>query len=362
MDINPAPNLIYLPPNFASNLGDTSIINYLYREYGNSIFIINNLKSFITLKKLGKKIHFSPNFFGNVWIVFRFKKRTKSLTIIGNDTVDGRYSRAESISKWKLAIAFKEAGVPSYIINFSFGNLNIDQKILSLAKKANELGVQLFVRDSISKKHLFEKEIYSNLTRDLVLIDADKTRKKFMQEKALFPKVLILAPAFHVRNLDEQIDLYERLAHKAILQGYAVILYASMPRGKIFKFNDLDLCRIIYKKLTRTKVTSNIHIFSKPEEFLAALNPEALVVSSRLHVCLHALLANCTIFAQERQGKFLGIFADLGAEHLVYRNLIDLEFDIDKFLLDPLNQFTDPRPIINENLVSLSKIQLDHLA
>ena len=359
---SPDHNLIYLPPNYGTNLGDTSIINYLYREYGDSIFIINNLKSFIALRKLGPKIFFLPHFFVNMLAVFSLKKRTRSLTIIGNDTVDGRYSLAESISKWKLAIAFKKAGVPSYMINFSFGSVNIDKKILSLAKKAYGLGVQLYVRDSISKEHLLKNEIFSNLTRDLVLVDANKASKKSIQEEDLSVKVLILAPAFHVSNLDEQIDLYERLAHKATLLGYAVILYASMPRGQIFKYNDLDICRIIYKKLTRTKETPNIRIVSKHEEFLAALNPKALVVSSRLHVCLYALISNCTLFAQERQGKFRGIFADLGAEHLVYRNLIDLEVDVEKFLLDPLNKSIIPRPIINENLSALSKKQLDHLA
>ncbi|WP_394554208.1 polysaccharide pyruvyl transferase family protein [Agromyces sp. MMS24-JH15] len=266
--------------------------------------------------------------------------RARSLSVIGADIMDGRYSPRASVRRSMLAEAAAAAGIPARILGFSW-NAAPHPRALAALRRAAGAGVVPYLRDPISADRARAAGIPGVVeSADLVFTALDEdprtadallgtsARRAATDEPTGEPGgeaggdadataagdrvVLVNVSALVGRNLDQAAQ-YERIVRALRTRGLRVVLVPHVSRPTS---DDVAACRAVHDRLADDPGVLLVDRLLEPAEIRGLAARASLTVTGRMHLAIMSLRSGVPAITLATQGKVEGLMRLVGVPDL----------------------------------------------
>lgn len=243
----------------------------------------------------------------------------RSLSIIGADIMDGRYSPRSSVRRSTLAEAAARAGVPSRVLGFSW-NASPQRRARVALHRAGAAGADLLLRDPVSASRARAQGVPGVVeTADLVFLAttvdpsaADALLGPASVDGPDAPVALVNVSALVGRSLDQSAE-YARIIASLRADGYRVVLVPHVSRPSS---DDLAACRLVAAAFAGDGDVVLVDRLLTPAEIRGLAARAHLTVTGRMHLAIMSLRAGVPAITLATQGKVEGLMRLVGVPEL----------------------------------------------
>lgn len=316
--VNESRTLIYAPPHYVGNLGDRIVTERIIRDFPHATFIYDNFINYYFVKQI-KKIYLPRG--SSKRYPEDILKNFDKVIIIGMDAIDGFYDLKESRNKIALATLFATNNKLAFIINLSWNNNPKASELEYEVKKASDVGVRFFTRDSISENRLRNLGVNAKTIPDLAFsyLQCIENAEELDSNRHF----VILSPCHTVSQTKSQVKYFTEIAVRVNEMGFTPIIFLSVRH--ILK-GDYWIAKKIqrnYKKIAKNKP---LPLISKIDGMQIYLNNALLTFTARMHIGILSMSRGVPAHFFEYQGKTSGMQKDWGLENHV-RSSFEIEIN-----------------------------------
>lgn len=240
-------------------------------------------------------------------------RRARSVSVVGADMMDGKYSLRGSVRRSLLAQAAAEAGVPTRILGFSW-NASARLAARRALVAASRAGVVPLLRDPLSAERARRAGV--QLVEEVTdIVFSARTRDGAFRESLALPAgipfALVNASAL-VATMVDQVPEYERIVDRLRMAGVHVVLlpHVSRPIG-----DDKIAVRAVAERVGTEGVTVVDRVLM-PAEIRGLAEDALLTVTGRMHLAIMSLSLGVPAITLATQGKVEGIMRLIGLPQL----------------------------------------------
>lgn len=240
-------------------------------------------------------------------------RRARSVSVVGADMMDGKYSLRGSVRRSLLAQAAAEAGVPTRILGFSW-NASARLAARRALVAASRAGVVPLLRDPLSAERARRAGVQRVEEVTDIVFSARARDGAFRESLALpagVPFALVNASAL-VATMVDQVPEYERIVDRLRAAGVHVVLlpHVSRPIG-----DDKIAVRAVAERVGTEGVTVVDRVLM-PAEIRGLAEDALLTVTGRMHLAIMSLSLGVPAITLATQGKVEGIMRLIGLPQL----------------------------------------------
>lgn len=240
-------------------------------------------------------------------------RRARSVSVVGADMMDGKYSLRGSVRRSLLAQAAAEAGVPTRILGFSW-NASARLAARRALVAASRAGVVPLLRDPLSAERARRAGVQRVEEVTDIVFSARTRDGAFCTSLALpagVPFALVNASAL-VATMVDQVPEYERIVDRLRAAGVHVVLlpHVSRPIG-----DDKIAVRAVAERVGTEGVTVVDRVLM-PAEIRGLAEDALLTVTGRMHLAIMSLSLGVPAITLATQGKVEGIMRLIGLPQL----------------------------------------------
>lgn len=240
-------------------------------------------------------------------------RRARSVSVVGADMMDGKYSLRGSVRRSLLAQAAAEAGVPTRILGFSW-NASARLAARRALVAASRAGVVPLLRDPLSAERARRAGVQRVEEVTDIVFSARTRDGAFRTSLALpadVPFALVNASAL-VATMVDQVPEYERIVDCLRAAGVHVVLlpHVSRPIG-----DDKIAVRAVAERVGTEGVTVVDRVLM-PAEIRGLAEDALLTVTGRMHLAIMSLSLGVPAITLATQGKVEGIMRLIGLPQL----------------------------------------------
>lgn len=240
-------------------------------------------------------------------------RRARSVSVVGADMMDGKYSLRGSVRRSLLAQAAAEAGVPTRILGFSW-NASARLAARRALVAASRAGVVPLLRDPLSAERARRAGV-QRVEEVTDIVFSARTRDGAFRESLALPAgvpfALVNASAL-VATMVDQVPEYERIVDRLRAAGVHVVLlpHVSRPIG-----DDKIAVRAVAERVGTEGVTVVDRVLM-PAEIRGLAEDALLTVTGRMHLAIMSLSLGVPAITLATQGKVEGIMRLIGLPQL----------------------------------------------
>ncbi|PPI45560.1 polysaccharide pyruvyl transferase family protein [Rathayibacter iranicus] len=240
-------------------------------------------------------------------------RRARSVSVVGADMMDGKYSLRGSVRRSLLAQAAAEAGVPTRILGFSWNaSARLAARLALVA--ASRAGVVPLLRDPLSAERARRVGVQRVEEVTDIVFSARTRDGAFRDELGLpvgVPFALVNASAL-VATMVDQVPEYERIVNRLRSAGVHVVLlpHVSRPIG-----DDKVAVRAVAERVGTEGLTVVDRVLM-PAEIRGLAEDALLTVTGRMHLAIMSLSLGVPAITLATQGKVEGIMRLIGLPQL----------------------------------------------
>lgn len=240
-------------------------------------------------------------------------RRARSVSVVGADMMDGKYSLRGSVRRSLLAQAAAEAGVPTRILGFSW-NASARLAARRALVAASRAGVVPLLRDPLSAERARRAGVQRVEEVTDIVFSARARDGAFRESLALpagVPFALVNASAL-VATMVDQVPEYERIVDRLRSAEVHVVLlpHVSRPIG-----DDKIAVRAVAERVGTEGVTVVDRVLM-PAEIRGLAEDALLTVTGRMHLAIMSLSLGVPAITLATQGKVEGIMRLIGLPQL----------------------------------------------
>lgn len=240
-------------------------------------------------------------------------RRARSVSVVGADMMDGKYSLRGSVRRSLLAQAAAEAGVPTRILGFSW-NASARLAARRALVAASRAGVVPLLRDPLSAERARRAGMQRVEEVTDIVFSASTRDGSFRDGLGLpagVPFALVNASAL-VATMVDQVPEYERIVDRLRAAGVHVVLlpHVSRPIG-----DDTIAVRAVAERVGTEGVTVVDRVLM-PAEIRGFAEDALLTVTGRMHLAIMSLSLGVPAITLATQGKVEGIMRLIGLPQL----------------------------------------------
>ncbi len=257
-------------------------------------------------------------------------RRAETVSIVGADVMDGVYSEAASIRRFRTARFAAAVGAETRILGFSWNEQPSRHALREL--RLADPRVALCIRDVVSHEravasgasHARQVADLAFLTpRDTPLRDQSVVGWLDDQDSANRPIVIVNANPRLETRFPDQFEAYRRVVDSLVEAGYSVLLLPHDSRGGT-RSEESYIAALADVISARPEVLHVPRIMS-PDQVTALAARSVFVLSGRMHLVILAAAAGVVSMGLEYQGKFAGLYEVMGYEGAVRLDGLDAE-------------------------------------
>lgn len=240
--------------------------------------------------------------------VGRALRDASSLSITGADIMDGGYNPLASMLRWRLALFAQESGIPTRVLGFSW-NGRAPHAVTRAAARAADAGVDLFVRDPVSRSRMAVAGIAptraaSDTVFRLMQNDADTDIHRMISEARSDGRriALVNASALVAKRVDQPSE-YRAILTALREAGFLPVLLPHVDRGAD---GDVRAVRLV-AEASPGLAWQIVPGLLRPAQIRALLKMTDVVVTGRMHLSIMALSLGVPAFVISTQGKVEGL-------------------------------------------------------
>jgi polysaccharide pyruvyl transferase WcaK-like protein len=247
----------------------------------------------------------------------KIAQAAESVSIVGADVMDGVYSEASSVRRFRTARSAALSGARARVLGFSW-NSHPTRRALAAMRGVGE-DVELLPRDQRSAERLAADGAHrSKLVADLAFLTIngpeltdDQLASWFELEEAQQRQVLVInANPRLERIFTGQRGQYVELVHALVADGYSCVLLPHDSRGGAASEES-------YLASLAAEIGLSEHVYlipraPMPSQIVAIARRARLVVSGRMHLVVLSSVAGTPAVGLEYQDKFEGLYRLLG--------------------------------------------------
>lgn len=240
-------------------------------------------------------------------------RRAHSVSVVGADMMDGKYSLRGSVRRSLLAQAAAEAGVPTRILGFSW-NASARLAARRSLVAASRAGAVPLVRDPLSAERARRNGV-AGVQEVTDIVFSARTRDGSVRDALDLPTgvpfALVNASAL-VAGLVDQVPEYQRIVDRLRVVGVHVVLlpHVSRPFG-----DDTIAVRAVAERVGSEGVTVLDRVLM-PAEIRGLAADALLTVTGRMHLAIMSLSLGVPAITLATQGKVEGIMRLIGLPEL----------------------------------------------
>lgn len=339
-----AEKIVWGPPRPVRNLGDRAMV-----EMAKSVFSDYAVGTIGPMSDFPVASLEDRTRLGNVFERRRAFRRilgASSLVVVGADIVDGHWGEANAVKKIRSARIVARNGAEAAIVGFSW-NANPSKRALREMRKAVRDGVKLFPRDSLSHQRLKSHGISNFLSTDLAFHFARELRKVSLPlSESRGGKTVVMNLSWSAGRHEEQLQAHETIWRELNSHGYKVIWVPTDLEPQVSDLNLINKLPSDILKNSDILTTTDLH------KVLGVLASADFVVTGRMHLAILSWVVGTPAIGLEYQGKFEGMFTDMGTPQLLAKQPSDL---MEKVSLTLSQSF---RELVSEGIDTLLKRDL----
>lgn len=241
-----------------------------------------------------------------------------SLTVVGADMLDGRYSLTGSVRRLLLAELSALRGVPTRLLGFSWNGSPRPAAARALVAAAHA-GVVPLLRDPHSAARARALGVPGVVeTADVVFLATsldDALLRRARSATGSRDFAVVNASSLVGRGTD-QVREYRTVVRHLVDTGLAVVVLPHVLRGSS---DDLAACRAVVEAVRGEVGPGDLHLVEQqptPAQVRALAAEAQVVVTGRMHLAIMSLMAGVPAVTFSTQGKVSGLMEALGVPEL----------------------------------------------
>ncbi|WP_419817213.1 polysaccharide pyruvyl transferase family protein [Glaciibacter flavus] len=357
-------HLLVAPPG-QGNIGDQALFEaFIENAPGNVLAIVRRtadfdvpeeLKQRVTLLAMPALIYGEGNDHARaIAELSSLLHRALSLSIIGADIMDGRYSLRGSVRRSVIAELGASAGVDTRIVGFSWAS-NPRSGAKRALVKASRAGAVPMLRDPFSAQRATDDGVMGvRLVSDLVFA-ATLTAESPITPPG--PYAVVNASGLIGRSLD-QVTAYRRIIAHLRSRGLHVVLVPHVIKPLS---DDLRASLRIADAVGESGVTLVTHLLT-PGQIRSLTADARITVTGRMHLAIMSFLGGTPAVTMATQGKVEGLMDLFGIRQLCVRPGPWMASGVIAAIDDALPDRSAPRRAIAGALPGVTLLALENVA
>lgn len=301
------------------NIGDQALFEaFLENAPGPIIAIVRERDDFVVPEAVSAKVEVfplpslvygeGPEHDAAIAAFVELLRGARSLSIIGADIMDGRYSLRGSVRRAALAEIGAREGVPTRIIGFSWNGSPSFGARRALVR-ASRAGVVPLLRDPRSAARAIEHGV-DNVTPVADIVFAATTTDASVAIPDV-PFAIVNVSGLIARTTDQTVQ-YRRIIDHLRSSGLHVVLLPHVIKDLS---DDLVACRAVAAVVAGPDVTL-IDGLLPPAQVRALAARATVTVTGRMHLSIMSLMGGTPAVTLATQGKVEGLMELIGAPEL----------------------------------------------
>lgn len=235
-----------------------------------------------------------------------------SLSVIGADIMDGRYSLRASVNRSNVAAAVTALGIDTRIVGFSWnGSARVAARRALVSASTN--GVVPMLRDPVSARRAAADGVRNiRETADIVFAaeTVDTSSTSFVAGVTK-PIALVNVSGLISRTFSQDEEFELIIGHLRATGHHVILLpHVSRPKG-----DDLVACQSVYERVGAEDVTFVRELLT-PAQIRGLTSVASITITGRMHLAIMTLWSGKPAITLATQGKVEGLMALIGAPEL----------------------------------------------
>lgn len=248
--------------------------------------------------------HRKPGFHLSALLNFaRLAKQSGFVLMIGADLMDGQYNYMASLHRLQLLHLCNRLGNQTKVLGFSWGE-EVDNSLISYMK--NNCGMtKFYARDPISKLRLDNLGVKNVCQTSDLVFNLSFSKYNWNQGYELkFQRYCVINGSGLISNSSEMKRIYSGVIKYLIDKGFYIILIPHVIRDSD---SDLVVLSSIYEEFCESSQIALIEKLLSPQEIFEYCQRASLVLTSRMHLAILALLSGTPPVTFSSNGKVEGL-------------------------------------------------------
>lgn len=233
-----------------------------------------------------------------------------TLSVIGADVMDGKYSPRAASNRWNLARIAAEQKVPARIVGFSWNGVPTESAKRSLIAAATA-GVSLLIRDPVSSSRVRALGVPAIDTADIVFAASTLSPVPTLDSFCAQPYAIVNVSALVAHGVDQHHEVLE-IVRFLIAQGLRVLLLPHVSRPGS---DDIPLGRDVVNSVNDPQVHA-VDELLEPSQVRSLASRATIVVTGRMHLAVMSLWSGTPAVTLSTQGKVAGLMQLVNAPEL----------------------------------------------
>jgi colanic acid/amylovoran biosynthesis protein len=299
--------------------------------------------------------HGKPGFHLPVLLKFaRLAKHSGIVLMIGADLMDGKYNYIASLHRLQLLHLTNKMRIQTAVLGFSWGE-EIANSLISYMK--NNCGLtQFYARDPISKLRLDNLGVKNVIqSSDLVFSLSFTTHNASAVYKLKLPRYCVINGSGLISNSPEIKKIYSEVIKNLVDKDFNVILIPHVIRDSD---NDLVVLSSIYEEFCDSSHVVLIEKLLSPKEIFEYCEGASLVLTSRMHLAILALLSGTPPVTFASNGKVEGLLKMFELEGICVSNDLAYSDVFSRLIENYFCEFAEMKFRISNKLPDIIKLSL----
>ena len=235
-----------------------------------------------------------------------------SLSVIGADIMDGRYSLRASVNRSNVAAAVAALGVDTRIVGFSWnGSARVAARRALVSASSN--GVVPLLRDPVSARRAAVDGVrHIRESADIVFAASTVDPSSASLVSGATKPIALVNVSGLISRTFSQDDEFELIIDHLRSTGHHVVLlpHVSRPKG-----DDIVACESVYSRVGDEDLTFVRRLLT-PAQIRGLTSVASITITGRMHLAIMTLWAGRPAITLATQGKVEGLMALVGAPEL----------------------------------------------
>lgn len=311
--VGTGPSVLIGPPG-AGNIGDQALIEAYFEQVEGPVVVIAREVRDVVVPETAKdrvEVVRLPDLLYGIGAAHRrdvrafaaIAHRSRGVSIIGADIMDGRYSVLASVNRSSLAGAAARGGTPARVLGFSFA-ANAKKEAVAALVEAGSGGVSLFVRDPASARRLKSLAVPNvTLTADIVFTATTTDDALAARFAGIAQPIALVNVSGLIANEIDQTGEYVTIVRGLVSRGFHVILLPHVSRPKT---DDIRACADVHAA-TGGPAVDFVSTISTPSQIRGLTALARLTVTGRMHLAIMSMMNGVPAITLATQGKVEGL-------------------------------------------------------